>query len=45
MAADYLADAGFEVTAQNVTGDRVNVYARRDPVVTFCRTWTRCPRS
>ena len=33
---DYLADAGFEVTAQTVTGDRVNVYARvGDPVVTF----------
>jgi acetylornithine deacetylase len=33
---DYLADAGFEVTAQTVTDDRVNVYARvGDPVVTF----------
>ncbi|MBK8312477.1 MAG: M20/M25/M40 family metallo-hydrolase [Acidobacteria bacterium] len=33
---DYLADAGFEVTTQQVTDDRVNVYARLgDPVVTF----------
>jgi acetylornithine deacetylase/succinyl-diaminopimelate desuccinylase-like protein len=33
---DYLADAGFEVTTQTVTGDRINVYARvGDPVVTF----------
>ena len=33
---DYLADAGFEVTKQQVTDDRVNVYARLgDPVVTF----------
>src|SRR5215468_8995115 len=33
---DYLADAGFEVTTQTVTGDRINVYARLgDPVVTF----------
>src|SRR5262245_42581475 len=32
---DYLADAGFEVTTQTVTGDRINVYARiGDPVVT-----------
>jgi acetylornithine deacetylase len=33
---DYLADAGFEVTTQTVTGDRINVYARTgDPIVTF----------
>lgn len=33
---DYLTDAGFEVTTQSVTDDRVNVYARLgDPVVTF----------
>lgn len=33
---DYLADAGFEVTTQPVSDDRVNVYARRgDPLVTF----------
>lgn len=33
---DYLADAGFEVTTQSVSGDRVNVYARLgDPLVTF----------
>jgi len=33
---DYLVDAGFEVTTQTVTGDRINVYARvGDPVVTF----------
>ncbi|HEY8462225.1 MAG TPA: M20/M25/M40 family metallo-hydrolase [Blastocatellia bacterium] len=33
---DYLADAGFEVTTQSVTGDRINVYARvGDPIVTF----------
>jgi acetylornithine deacetylase len=33
---DYLSDAGFEVTTQTVTGDRINVYARiGDPVVTF----------
>jgi acetylornithine deacetylase len=33
---DYLADAGFEVTTQAVTGDRINVYARvGDPLVTF----------
>jgi acetylornithine deacetylase len=33
---DYLADSGFEVTTQTVTGDRINVYARiGDPVVTF----------
>ncbi len=33
---DYLADDGFEVTTQTVTGDRINVYARvGDPVVTF----------
>ena len=33
---DYLADSGFEVTAQAVTGDRINVYARiGDPIVTF----------
>jgi acetylornithine deacetylase len=33
---DYLAAAGFEVTAQPVTDDRINVYARLgDPVVTF----------
>jgi acetylornithine deacetylase len=33
---DYLADAGFEVTTQTVTGDRINVYARiGDPIVTF----------
>src|SRR5499433_2978696 len=33
---DYMADAGFEVTTQTVTGDRINVYARvGDPVVTF----------
>jgi acetylornithine deacetylase len=33
---DYLADAGFEVMAQPVTDDRINVYARLgDPVVTF----------
>ena len=33
---DCLADAGFEVTTQTVTGDRINVYARvGDPVVTF----------
>jgi hypothetical protein len=33
---NYLADAGFEVTTQTVTGDRINVYARvGDPVVTF----------
>jgi acetylornithine deacetylase len=34
--SDYLADSGFEVTTQMVTGDRINVYARiGDPVVTF----------
>jgi acetylornithine deacetylase len=33
---DYLASAGFEVTTQPVSEDRVNVYARLgDPVVTF----------
>ncbi|HEU0176020.1 MAG TPA: M20/M25/M40 family metallo-hydrolase [Blastocatellia bacterium] len=33
---DYLANAGFEVTTQTVTDDRINVYARvGDPVVTF----------
>jgi acetylornithine deacetylase len=33
---DYLANAGFEVTTQSVTGDRINVYARiGDPIVTF----------
>ncbi len=33
---DHLTDAGFEVAAQTVTGDRMNVYARiGDPVVTF----------
>lgn len=33
---DYLAGAGFEVSTQTVTGDRVNVYARLgDPRVTF----------
>lgn len=33
---DYLSGAGFDVTTQNVTGDRINVYARiGDPVVTF----------
>lgn len=33
---DYLADAGFEVTTQTVSDDRVNVYARvGDPIVTF----------
>lgn len=33
---DYLADAGFEVTTQTVTDDRVNVYARLgEPVVTL----------
>jgi len=33
---DYLAGAGFDVTTQPVTGDRVNVYARLgEPVVTF----------
>ncbi|MGH9766157.1 MAG: M20/M25/M40 family metallo-hydrolase [Blastocatellia bacterium] len=33
---DYLVGAGFEVTTQPVTGDRINVYARiGDPVVTF----------
>jgi acetylornithine deacetylase len=33
---DFLADAGFEVTTQTVTGDRINVYARvGDPIVTF----------
>jgi acetylornithine deacetylase len=33
---DYLADAGFTVTTQPVSDDRVNVYARiGDPIVTF----------
>jgi len=33
---DYLSDAGFVVTTQPVTDDRVNVYARiGDPIVTF----------
>jgi acetylornithine deacetylase len=33
---DYLSDAGFEVTTQTVTGDRINVFARLgDPVVSF----------
>jgi acetylornithine deacetylase len=33
---DYLASAGFEVTTQPVSDDRVNVYARLgDPLVTF----------
>src|SRR5262249_6244570 len=33
---DYLADAGFEVTAQPVSDDRVNVFARLgNPRVTF----------
>lgn len=33
---DYLSDVGFEVTAQPVSDDRINVYARRgDPIVTF----------
>jgi acetylornithine deacetylase len=33
---DYLADAGFEVTAQPVSDDRINIYARiGDPLVTF----------
>ncbi|HMV46384.1 MAG TPA: M20/M25/M40 family metallo-hydrolase [Blastocatellia bacterium] len=33
---DYLSSAGFEVTTQPVTEDRVNVYARLgDPLVTF----------
>ncbi len=33
---DYLSDAGFQVTAQPVSDDRINVYARiGDPLVTF----------
>jgi acetylornithine deacetylase len=33
---DYLAAEGFEVTAQPVNGDRINVFARvGDPLVTF----------
>jgi acetylornithine deacetylase len=33
---DFLADAGFEVTTQTVTDNRINVYARiGDPAVTF----------
>jgi acetylornithine deacetylase len=33
---DYLASAGFEVTTQPVSDDRVNVYAKLgDPLVTF----------
>lgn len=33
---DYLTQAGFEVAAQPVSDDRVNVYARLgDPIVTF----------
>lgn len=33
---DYLSDAGFEVSTQVVTDDRINVYARLgDPQVTF----------
>src|SRR5262245_18166168 len=33
---DYLADAGFEVTPQPVSDDRINIYARiGDPLVTF----------
>jgi acetylornithine deacetylase len=33
---DYLADAGFQVTAQPVSDDRINIYARLgDPLVTF----------
>ncbi|MGE0129112.1 MAG: M20/M25/M40 family metallo-hydrolase [Blastocatellales bacterium] len=33
---DYLADAGFAVTTQTVSDDRINVYARvGDPAVTF----------
>ena len=34
--ADWLAKAGFEVTTQMVTGDRINVLARiGDPLVTY----------
>jgi acetylornithine deacetylase len=33
---DYLADAGFQVTVQPVSDDRINIYARiGDPLVTF----------
>jgi acetylornithine deacetylase len=33
---DYLRDAGFEVETQEVTGDRVNIFARiGDPLITF----------
>lgn len=33
---DYLAAEGFEITAQPVNGDRINVFARvGDPLVTF----------
>jgi acetylornithine deacetylase len=33
---DYLAAEGFEVTAQAVSGDRINVFARLgDPLITF----------
>jgi acetylornithine deacetylase len=33
---DYLADAGFQVMAQPVSDDRINIYARiGDPLVTF----------
>lgn len=33
---DYLSDAGFEVTTQNVSGERFNVLAKvGDPLITF----------
>jgi len=33
---DYLRGAGFEVETQEVTGDRINIYARiGDPLITF----------
>ncbi|MFM8394988.1 MAG: M20/M25/M40 family metallo-hydrolase, partial [Acidobacteriota bacterium] len=33
---DFLVEAGFEVETQEVSGDRINIYARLgDPLVTF----------
>ncbi|HKX33644.1 MAG TPA: M20/M25/M40 family metallo-hydrolase [Blastocatellia bacterium] len=41
---DYLADAGFEVSTQPVTDDRVNVHARLgDPLVTFSSHFDTVP--
>src|SRR5437879_5761310 len=42
--SQYLADAGFEVTTQPVTGDRINIFARiGDPVVTFSSHFDTVP--